>query len=318
MAGKVIDIGITRLAKTICDRLLNRFDVFMVIEGSRGLGKSTLAYKFMKLVKHEMEKRGVDGYKFKPRRDLLYTRKEIINFFNDNKRAGIGDEFVLAGFSRDFYNEQQKDLIKIINMNRDRCHFFIACIPHFKNLDTQMKKLCSMRMTVVRRGLAIVQTPNKTIYSPDIWDETVNQSIERKWLEKGNIRPNYAKLTTFRGIIKFTKLNEKQERIYQKIKDEKRNLISQEQGLEVKEETDPFKIIYNTLVDGKIKNSTILEGMGLVHGMEGDALKRKLRRELKKNNKPTQTTEYYYDNKEAKVEVKINKRRNFDKLIDGV
>jgi len=47
----------------ICDRLMNKFDVFMVIEGRRGLGKSTLGYKLMVLVKREMKRRKVQGYK---------------------------------------------------------------------------------------------------------------------------------------------------------------------------------------------------------------------------------------------------------------
>jgi len=319
MAGRVVNIGQQRLVQTFCNRLQNRFDVFIIIEGDRGLGKSTLAFRLMKGVKNEMKKRGVDGYKFSPRRDLLYTREEIIRFFNDKKRAGIGDEFVLAGFSRDFYSESQKDLIKIINTNRDKFHFFIACIPHFKNLDTQLKKLCSMRMTVVRRGLAIVQTPNKTIYSVDKWDEDVNSKIERKWLEKGNIRPNYSKLTTFRGVLTFSKLSEKQEAIYQKIKDDKRTLIAQEKGqLDDVDETDPFKIVYNKLVAGEIKNGMVIEGMALMHGLSPDQLKRKLRTQLGKDNKPRSIVEYYIDNKEAKEVVNKNKRKSFDELIDSV
>jgi len=308
-----------KLVISICDRLQNRFDAFIVIEGNRGLGKSTLAYKLMKLVKQEMKHRGVKGYNFSPRRDLLYQRDEVIKFFHDRKRSAIGDEFVLAGFSRDFYAESQKDLIKIINTNRDHNNFFIACIPHFKALDTQIKSLTSMRITVVRRGLAIVQTPNKTIYSIDIWDEAYNMKVEMGWIKNGVQKPHYSKLTTFRGWLRFSKLSDKQELIYQTIKDDKRSILAREKGLEDPDvETDPFKIIYNNLIGGKIKSSVMLDGMGLVYGMEGDQLKRKLRRELKKNNLPTKTTNYYYDNKEAKKEVKKNKRRELDALIDSV
>jgi len=272
---------------------------------------STLAYKLMKLVKHEMKKRRVEGYRFSPRRDLLYSRREVLKFFNDRQRSGIADEMVNVSFSRDFYDEEQKDLIKMVNMNRDHCNFFIACIPHFKNLDTQIKGLTSMRITVVRRGIAIVQTPNKTIYSKDIWDETVNEKIERAWLLKGVQRPHYSKLTTFRGFLRFSKLTEKQETIYQKIKDKKRNIIIQDKGLADVDEKDPFTIIYNNLIEGKVKNSAMIEGMGLVHGMEGEYLKRKLRRELKKKNKHPHLTSYYYDDSKAKEkivkEIKQNK-----------
>lgn len=293
-----------KLVISICNRLQNKFDAFIVVEGLRGLGKSTLAYKLMKLVKQEMKNRGVDGYKFSPRRDLLYDRMEVIKFFNDRNRSAIADEMVNVSFSRDFYNEDQKDLIKIINMNRDHENFCISCIPHFKNLDTQIKKLCSMRITVVRRGLAIIQTPNKTIYSADIWDETLNEKIEKKWLEKGVTRPHYSKLTTFRGFLRFPKLSEKQELIYQKIKDEKRNKIAQQQGLEEEEETDPLSIIYNALIEKKVKNSTMLDGMMMAHGFDVSNTKRKLYRKLKANNKTTTLSEYYFG-KEDQMKTKL-------------
>jgi len=294
MAGLMLNWNMKKLVISICDRLQNRFDAFIVIEGLRGLGKSTLAYKLMKLVKQEMKNRKVDGYKFSPRRDLLYERMEVIKFFNDRRRSAIADEMVNVSFSRDFYNEDQKDLIKIINMNRDHENFCIACIPHFKNLDTQIKKLCSMRVTVVRRGLAIIQTPNKTIYSADIWDETLNEKIERDWLRKGVTRPHYSKLTTFRGFLRFPKLSEKQELIYQKIKDEKRNKVAQQQGLEEEEETDPLCIIYNALIEKKVKNSTMLDGMIMGNRLDINKTKRKLYRKLKVNNKSSSLNEYYF------------------------
>ena len=300
----MLNWNMKKLVISICNRLQNKFDAFIVVEGLRGLGKSTLAYKLMKLVKQEMKNRGVDGYKFSPRRDLLYDRMEVIKFFNDRNRSAIADEMVNVSFSRDFYNEDQKDLIKIINMNRDHENFCISCIPHFKNLDTQIKKLCSMRITVVRRGLAIIQTPNKTIYSADIWDETLNEKIEKKWLEKGVTRPHYSKLTTFRGFLRFPKLSEKQELIYQKIKDEKRNKIAQQQGLEEEEETDPLSIIYNALIEKKVKNSTMLDGMMMAHGFDVSNTKRKLYRKLKANNKTTTLSEYYFG-KEDQMKTKL-------------
>jgi len=294
--------NIKKLVISICNRLQNRFDAFVVIEGNRGLGKSTLAFQLMKKVKQEMKNRGVEGYRFSPKRDLLYQRNEVIKFFNDRRRSAVGDEFVLAGFSRDFYAEQQKDLIKIINTNRDHCNFFIACIPHFKALDTQIKSLTSMRITVIRRGLAIVQTPNKTIYSVDIWDEAYNMKVEMGWTKNGVQKPHYSKLTTFRGWLKFSKLSDKQELIYQNIKDEKRSILAKEKGLEEEEESDPFKIIYNNLITGKIKDGSMLEGMGMINSFSFEYLKKKINAQLKKDLKPIGVRSYYYDERLGKVE----------------
>jgi len=137
--GMHIVWSLRKLVNGICDRLLNKFDVVLIVEGRRGLGKSTLAYKLMMLVRREMRIRGVKGYIFSPKRDLLYQRKEVLNFFHKRKHSGIADEMIGVTFNRDFYNEDQKDLIKMINMNRDHNNFFIACVPQFKSLDTQIK-----------------------------------------------------------------------------------------------------------------------------------------------------------------------------------
>lgn len=311
--------SLKRLTNAICDRLTNKFDSFIVIEGKRGLGKSTLGYKLMLLVKREMKKRGVKGYQFIPRRDLLYSRQEVLKFFHKWKHSGIADEMINVTFNRDFYNEDQKDVIKMINMNRDHNNFFIACVPQFKNLDSQIKNLASMKITVVRRGVAIIHMPNKTVYSSDIWDERINEKIERDWLKGGVNNPKYSRLTTFRGFLKFPKLTDRQEEIYQTIKDEKRNIIAQGKGLEEVDEKDPFEMIYKALIDGKIRNTPMLEGMILAHELNPESIKNKIRRRLKDEHKPTSITAYYYDEKEAKQEIKSQRKKSeLTALIDEV
>ena len=294
--ARYIRWSLRRLKYSICDRLTNKFDVFMVIEGKRGLGKSTLAYKLMSAVRTEMYKRGVQGYRFSPARDLLYSRKEVLQFFHKWKHSGIADEMINVTFNRDFYNEDQKDIIKMINMNRDHNNFFIACVPQFKNLDSQIKNLASMKITVVRRGVSIIHMPNKTVYSSDIWDERVNEKIEREWLKGGVSNPKYSRLTTFRGFLMFPKLSDSQEKKYQEIKDKKRNVIAQEKGLE-EQEKEPVNIIYNALVGNKIKNTAVLNGMIMAHELQERTTKNKLKAKLKENNKATKLYLYYSDEK---------------------
>lgn len=305
--------SLTKLVNAICDRLLNKFDVVIAIEGRRGLGKSSLAFHLARRIKREMRKRGLRKiYGFKPERDLLYERKEVLRFFHDRHRIGIADEMINVTFNRDFYNEEQKDLIKMINMNRDHHNLFLSCVPQFKNLDSQIKNLCCMKISVIRRGTAIIHTPNKTIYARDIWDEAVNEKIERDWLKGGVRNPKYVRLTTFRGFLKFPKLSDKAEKIYQEIKDRKRNVIAQEKGLLDTENKDPFELIYEMLVNKQIKNTHILEGMGIAHGFKPESLKAKLRNRLKNDNKISSLVSYYYDEKEAKEKEK--KKRKMGEL----
>jgi len=300
--------SLRRLVKGICDRLQNKFDVFIIIEGSRGLGKSTLGFRLMKKVRAEMKRRGVEGYRFFPKRDLLYTRDEVKKYFHKWKHSGMADEMINVTFNRDFYNEDQKDIIKMINMNRDHNNFFIACVPRFKTLDSQIKNLSSMRITVVRRGVAIIQMPNKSIYSPDKWDERINEKIEREWLQSGTLFPKYSRLTTFRGFLRFPKLSDKEEELYQEIKNEKRNIVAQEKQIaDAEEEKTPFQIIYENFINKKIKNNEVLEGMAQGLGFEIDKLKRKIRRQLKKDKLNASFSKYYYDEKKSKDVEEIDK-----------
>ena len=309
--------SLRRLVVAVCDRLQNKFDVFIIIEGKRGLGKSTLGYKLMLLVRREMARRKVDGYKFITKRDILYSRKEILRYFNKWRHSGLADELVISTFNRDFYNEEQKDIIKTINTNRDHNNFFVACVPMFKTLDNQIKNLSAMKITIVRRGTGIIQTPNATIYSPDIWDERINERIEREWLKGGIKKPRFSKLTTFRGFIHFPKLTEKQEERYQKVKDEKRNLIYKEKNLEdVEEEKKPFDVIYSALIKGGIKNTAMMEGMMMAHDLNIDSTRMKLKKQLKKDQRSTKITTYYYDDPQAKKQVhKEMKRDELGELI---
>lgn len=310
--------SLRRLVNAICDRLMNEFDAFLVIEGKRGLGKSTLGFKLMLLVRREMRRRGVAGYQFSPRRDLVYQRHEVLKFFHKWQHSGLADEMINVSFNRDFYNEEQKDLIKMINMNRDHNNFFIACVPHFKNLDSQIKGLTAMKITVLRRGVAIIHMPNPTIYSPDIWDERINEKIEREWLKGGVSNPKYARLTTFRGYINFPKLTPKQQRIYQEVKDEKRNVIASDKGLVDVDEKDPFTIIYDALLGGKVKNTAMLEGMIIAYDLSAENVKSKIRRQLKLDNKPTKITMYYFDDKEKDDINNERKKGELSALIDSV
>lgn len=310
--GVYLKWSLRRLVNSICDRLMNKFDVFIIIEGKRGLGKSTLGFKLMRMVKLEMKRRKVKGYNFKPYFDILYQRKEVLRFFNKWRHSGLADEMINVSFNRDFYDPDQKDLIKIINMNRDHNNFFIACVPQFKVLDSQIKNLCSMKITVIRRGVGIIHMPNKTVYSSDIWDEKFNEKVERGWLMSGVRNPHYSKLSTFKGFVGFPKLTDKQEALYQKIKDEKRNIIAKEKQLEDFEEKDPFTIIYNALIEGKVKNTAMLEGMMVAHDLNLEGTKSKLRNTLKKNLKSSSLVAYYYDDKNAKE--KIDKERKVNEI----
>lgn len=264
----------------------NKFDVIIIIEGNRGLGKSTLAYHLCNRTK---------THKFNPKKDIMYKRKEIIDAFNNRWFSTFwADEMINVSFNRDFYDMDQKKLIKIINMNRDHCNLFIACVPQFQTLDNQIKNLCKIRITVVRRGLAIVQTQNRSIYSTDRWDTNVNEKIERDWLKSGISKPRYARLTTFRGVLRFGDLTPRQREEYEEIKRQKRNEIKQEQEAE-DQSNNPNERIYSLLKEGKIGTRQMFDNMCLAMGLKPLNVMQNIRIRMRNEGNNTKFQDYFVD-----------------------
>jgi len=304
----------------IIEMLLNKFDCFIAIEGNRGLGKSTLAFEIAKKVRNLMrtiaeETGGRESpywnwYQFKPElqarnrtsKFVLYKREDVINFFDKWHHTCISDEMINVAFNRDFWSEDQKNLIRLINMNRDHCNLFIACVPQFQVLDNQIKNLCKIRITVVRRGLAMIQTPNRTIYNKDKWDTANNERIEREWLKKGSGLPQYSKLNTFRGTLKFPALTEREQQIYDTIKLQERNTIKKDLGVtdDKKEEKEIIDIAMERLLAGKIRNGHILDGLAIAQGIDPDNFKNQIRSKLRRDGKSTSLPQYYWDKKAKK------------------
>jgi len=298
MAKKVLRWSMAKVVWMMVKILQNKFDCFVIIEGNRGLGKSTLAIHLARQVSREFKKMGSSDYKFHWDRSLIYTKKETKTFLHKWRTTGIADELINVTFNRDFYNEEQKDIIKMINMNRDHCNLFLACVPQFQALDNQIKNLCKIKITVVRRGLCIIQTPNRTIYVRDKWDQASNEKIERGWLQKGITNPAYSKLTTFRGLMKFPKLHPTAEAKYQAVKDRKRNLIAQEDmGIgEEKEKKDPIAETVQRLKEGRIRNVIYMDGLAMGYGIEVNSFKKRVANVLKKEGISSKFTDYYWDN----------------------
>ena len=332
MSRTILKWHFKKLVATIVATLLNKYDLFMVIEGGTGIGKSTLAFEiamkvaqeFRRLYRLDFEtveyyyervgkKMGLSEhefitkilvlkankeYAFHPKKALIYTQDELQRTLASWHSISIPDEMINITFNRDFYSEKQKDIIKMLNMFRDHENLTIACVPQFQNLDNQIKNLCKMKITVKKRGVAIIHSPNSTVYCKDKWDQATNEKIERGWIIKKITHPNYSKLTTFRGLIKFPPLSRKQEAMYQEIKNKKRSVVlKDDMHIQLKEDDDPFNKIMKTLIDGGIRSGHIVDGYAMGMGLTPIQLRNKIQRELQKRNKPTAISHYFWDKK---------------------
>lgn len=225
-------------------RIYNNFDAIVVIDANgaiekRGIGKSTLGYKIAGPLKIPL--------KFKAKRDLVYSREDSIKHLA-KKKFGIifYDEMINVSYKRDFQNQEQIKLIKALNMYRDSCNVYIMCVPNFWDLDIDLRKLCSLRITVLQRGTALIQIPSASIYGNDPWDTKYNQKIENDWLKSRSKRPKYSKLTTCVGIVNFGPLHPQVQQVYDEIKSEKRGRVF---GDHSGQDDDPKTVFMNNLVD---------------------------------------------------------------------
>ena len=159
-------------------------------------------------------------------------------------------------------------------MNRDYFNLIILCVPSFATLDTQIRSLCKMKLTVIKRGVAIVHTPTKSIYSKDIWDTAYNEKVEKSWLSTNSMKPKYSRLTTFRGFLPFPDMTEKSREVYERIKREKRNrlLVEEEQTTEGEEVEEGLNFkskqvagnVLKLITEGKLQNFDDFEKLCVV------------------------------------------------------
>jgi len=189
-----------------------KFDGLIVIDGNRGLGKSTVAIKIANRL---------EGFSIK--HHVIFSREDVIKAISTGQhKVYVADEMINAMHNRDFFSQDQKKLIKILNMYRDACNILICCIPNFSELDKQFKSLVKMRISVIRRGLAVVHMKKASLFSNDAWDTNTNLKMEYKMTKKSG-KVKHHKFTTFCAYLDTgSALSSKQQEIYDKVKFEKR------------------------------------------------------------------------------------------------
>lgn len=236
------------------DRQQNKFDMCIAVSGARGDGKSTFLYKFFSRFKS-----------FRPWRHQIYSRNDVMRLLEGSKFSCIfDDEAIRTGYKRNFFEQDQKLLIQMLNMYRDNFNVYGMAIPNFYSLDKDLRDLIKIHIHVIERGLAVLHIANEgTLYSDDCWDVKYNKKVEERWAfykkRNPNYRPKYNKLTTFRGYIKFGDLTPKQRILYEEIKVTKRKAVYEE---EMKKEDDRggfYERIIDRLKKGEITKEILQE-----------------------------------------------------------
>jgi len=238
-------VPLSKLCDAIETRIKNKFDLIIFVEGKRGMGKSTFLYQLAK----KLNNRGL--IKFNPKTHLVYSREDSVRILARSEKCFLmNDEMINVAYNRDFYNQDQKELLKALNNYRDSCNVFGGCVPKFIDLDKQIQKLCEMRVIIKRRGLAEIHGQIRGVYIDDPWDTKENQKKELK------IKGNYRKSRTFRFYVEFPDLKPKEREFYEMLKKERRNRIfDKSENIE----TNPWDDFYNKLYEQAIKKELTKE-----------------------------------------------------------
>jgi len=151
--------------------------------------------------------------KFTPESSIVYSRDDTLNLLARKEKWVIfADEMINVTYKRDFYEEQQKQIIKALNMYRDSCNVFMMAVPQFKDLDGDMRQLCKIKLSMIRRSIAFVYIqPN----FEDILEYT-NQRTKNKHKYK-NLNMKLEPIKKI-GILTFKDITSRQREVYEEIK----------------------------------------------------------------------------------------------------
>ena len=185
-------------------------DFIIAISGYRGEGKSTLSVLL-----------GVENGKFDFEKNILYSRKKAMEKIGSLEHSTlVVDEAINILYRRDFMKGEQKELIKLMNMCRDRHLCLIFNIPNVWNLDKDiLQTMVRMWIHVDKRGLAYCFVPDNNPFSADKWHRKLNEKLMKKW---DSSKVGLKKSPNFDGILRFKDLDEEQKLLYIKIKMSKR------------------------------------------------------------------------------------------------
>ncbi len=193
--GNETQWSLNELTKTLNETAATDKDNLIGVDGSTGTGKSTISIKACKA--------GCSW--FDMNNDILYSRDEIIDWVTNARPGswGVADEMINVLFKRDFANKNQKFVLKIFDMCRDRNLTLFMCIPNFWAIDKHLLEgRLRLRIHVARTGLAFLWRPSSNPFAPDRWYRKYNEKVCYNW----DVYPNAKRTKGFTGYLKFADL----------------------------------------------------------------------------------------------------------------
>ena len=114
---------------------LDEDDVWMLIDGDEGSGKTNMA-AFLLYYFH-----CVTGRKFTVEQ-FFFDSEALLNFVRDTKEMLVNwDEAALGGLSTEWFTKSQINILKFAMTGRKKHHIFILCIPRQHRIGCEEKSI---------------------------------------------------------------------------------------------------------------------------------------------------------------------------------
>ena len=195
-------------------------DVNVGVSGFTGEGKSCFAFKLMTEYSRVS---GIDGIN----RNITWSRDELIQWVEGKgekkqgqlkEYSGINcDELFGMFYRRNWYEDDQKGLIALLNMCRDRHLFIIGNIPSMMDLDPAFNKRLRFWVYIPKRGIAWVFQQENNPFLQDVWNMRDNRKTFRKF-------QNPYRSSNYVGSIEYDDFTESEKEFYYSMRNSKRSM----------------------------------------------------------------------------------------------
>lgn len=305
----VVELTIRDIGKINTERQNSERDVICLFTGLRGSGKSTLAMKIH-----------LRNQKFKPWQHIVYARTDLMDLMESKTYQPIlDDEAIRTGFSRNFFDADQKILIQMFNMYRDNFNIYEGCIPTFLDLDTNLRGLATMWIHVPYRGVAVVNSPLNNPYIKDQWDTDNNRKKIMTYINEHARNPKFTipwhRLSTFAGYIYFNDLTKIQSDLYKEIKRTKRKAMYDS---EINKKDKPEVRLYDNLLmllDKGNLNIEQLKTISIANGLKYSSVRAMLNQMLvNRGDKKTLAEKF----KDLQPKKEPKRMRDINAVPDGI
>lgn len=174
---------IKELAATIAKTNKNDYYSLVVCDGRMGIGKSC----FLTQLAEEYSK--IMNVPYSYEQNVTWLRQEMVEWIEGKENgkeqkpeysAIVADELISMFYKRNWYKDEQKDTVELLNKIRDRHLLLCGAVPNFFDLDKGFLNNVTFWVHIDRRGIAWVMQQERNMALADKWNERDLVKLVRK------------------------------------------------------------------------------------------------------------------------------------------